>query len=517
MSSKITQTDLNLAINYMVMEQVSRCMGVYDYLVEEHDWIELFFEMAAKGRLKDELLRLGEEDKKDNKNRLATLFKKLHNIFGLDGEVLSGERQINLGVAVDPNLPDVVRMSKMSMDELNDYIEKRANTYDRKIGGIQRGNIYNALPWINTIEGEQTVNELILEEVGNIGIDKNKNIKRAVSKWSKNPLGLNSLGIFIYFAEINKDNVMQKATEDTLEDTLDRIFDEVFSNIKLTEKPLKRKIKTEYDTDYVIEADPFYTTALKQNIYCLDSIIFSFLRKRNHLLLGYRQSGEKHHKYLDNVSDLLPAPLKLVDENSELLTIIYTLWTTNCDEYGGYHFDFKYARIIEYSGIEKEIQHQKKDILPILKAKIEILWEILKRKGSLGISSEEQSESYSKEHERFKQLTQEVKEIETDYIPALQRSLQLFKDNKQQWIENQIQSIEAERARLRSQLEQEKAKLSSQQEEESKSSIIEVIKTIEIKLKVLDAEQEKMEKRATGNKPIPWIKVREPYYEYITI
>lgn len=117
---------------------------------------------------------------------------------------------------------------------------------------------------------------------------------------------------------------------------------------------------------------------------------------------------------------------------------------------------------------------------------------------SMDGTSEEQSKSYAKEYERAKQLEEEIRYIETDYLPALQRSLKLFENNKQQWIENQIQSIEAERARLRSQQEDE-------------SSIIKA------KLKVLDAEQEKMKKMATRDKPIPWIKVREPYYEYISI
>lgn len=497
MKSQITQTDLNLAINYMVMERVARCMGVYDYLVEEHDWIEVFFEMAAKGKLRAELMRLG----KENQGGLVTLFEQLDNIFGLDREVLSGERQIDLGVAVDQDNDHAVELATMSMDDLNDYIEQRRSEEEqgsnKDKNQKKKLNIYSMMPWENTTKAEHLIDAVTEEQIGYITLKGNELLQKATLKWSCNPLGINTLGLFVYSVEEGLlDNIIADKTgkvEET-DETLVDIYTSYFEVVKYTER--HRKANTQRD-----DKKELYIYSWKQNVYCLDSIVYSFLRKKDYLLEGYTGvgNGRQIHKVLDEVSDLLPAPLKLVDENSELLTLIHTLWTTNCNKYGGYHFDFKYTRLVEYSGIEKEIKHQERDILPLLKAKLETLLVILKKdEESMDETSEEQGKSYAKEYERAKQLEEEIRYIETDYLPALQRSLNLFENNKQQWIENQIQSIEAERARLR-----------SQQEDESS--------TIKVKLKVLDAEQEKMKKMATRDKPIPWIKVREPYYEYISI
>lgn len=501
MNSQITQTDLNLAINYMVMERVARCMGAYDYLVEEHDWIEVFFEMAAKGKLRAELMRLG----KENQGGLVTLFEQLHNIFGLDGEVLSGERQIDLGVAVDQDNDHAVELATMSMDDLDGYIEQRRSEEEQEGNKDKKQkkkiSIYSMMPWENTKEAEALIDTILEEQIGCIELKGNEQLEKAILKWSCNPLGINTLGLFVYLIEeglldsiiIDKEKAADKTSE--TDEILGGIYASYFEIVKYTER--YRKVSTQGKN---IEIDYIYSW--KQNVYCLDSIIYSFLRKRDYLLEGYTGvgNGRSIHKVLDEVSDLLPAPLKLVDENSELLTIVHTLWATNCDEYGGYHFDFKYAKLIEYSGIKKEIQHQKRDILPLLKAKLETLLVILKKdEESMDSASEEQSKSYTKEYKRTRQLEEEIRYIEIDYLPALQRSLQLFESDKQQWIENQIQSIEVERARLRS------------QQKDDKSSIIRT------KLKILDAEQEKIKNRATRDKPIPWIKVREPYYEYISI
>ena len=57
---RITQTDLNLAINYMVIEQLTKCMGVDKYLFDEHDWLPVVFKRAANGTLNGMFTELGE-------------------------------------------------------------------------------------------------------------------------------------------------------------------------------------------------------------------------------------------------------------------------------------------------------------------------------------------------------------------------------------------------------------------------------------------------------------------------
>lgn len=196
---RITQTDLNLAINYMVIEQLTKCMGVDKYLFDEHDWLPVVFKRAANGTLNGMFTELGE----GGKDGLETLFEKLHNIFGLSDEVFSGERQINLGIGVDQDNDHAVELATTSMDDLNDYIEQHSETCLNE----DSKSTYSEIPWFNAAEAERMIDEVIMEQIGYAVVhestrskkaDKQIELKKAILKWSNNPLGLNTLGLFIF-------------------------------------------------------------------------------------------------------------------------------------------------------------------------------------------------------------------------------------------------------------------------------------------------------------------------------
>ncbi len=553
---RITQTDLNLAINYMVIEQLTKCMGVDKYLFDEHDWLPVVFKRAANGTLNGMFTELGE----GGKDGLETLFEKLHNIFGLSDEVFSGERQINLGIGVDQDNDHAVELATTSMDDLNDYIEQHSETCLNE----DSKSTYSEIPWFNAAEAERMIDEVIMEQIGYAVVhestrskkaDKQIELKKAILKWSNNPLGLNTLGLFIYLLE---EGLLTFETPTDNNDDIDPVmtdtFDKSFSNIKFTEKQGKdstaikvrpkgeKKGKGTILQDEVQEAKLEYTIAWKQNIYCFDSIVYSILRKWKYLLEGYSINGKREHKILDGVSDLLPAPLKLVDTDSELIKMIDTLWTTNCDSLGGYNFDFKYTEFVRYSSIEKEIDHYKNEVLSFLEAKRDTIADLLEEEKAaseaLATNTEQDEEdadyeekppllgeAYIRRIQHLQEVIEEIEHIRTVYIPELEESQRLFDTDKKQWIENQIQAINLERAPL----EQQKAALESEPEVRKTSKLsrkitdsklaqkVAELQTINAKLKILDDRQAKMKKMASGEKPKAWIKVREPYYIYVPL
>ena len=45
--SKRNETNFNLAVNFMVIENVVKLMGVYDRMCDEHEFIEKVFKLAS--------------------------------------------------------------------------------------------------------------------------------------------------------------------------------------------------------------------------------------------------------------------------------------------------------------------------------------------------------------------------------------------------------------------------------------------------------------------------------------
>lgn len=602
-NDKITQTDLNLAINYMVMERLTHCMRLDEYLCDEFDgtqhddkenkendddlkyddWLHIIFKRAANGTLRRELMELGQ----NNKDGLVSLFEKLHNIFGLDGEVLSGERQINLGIAVDPNESKAVSLSKISVEELRQYIDNHIST---------TGDKFDEMPWFNTGLACQIVNNALVEGIGEISTENSLTSKDAIKsmkdRWLCNPLGINTLGLFVYLAETNKIswsnidvdekkvphwNGVAVSAEEIEGDKERKLYAQSFESIKytphnysgrkwITKGELRDIVKRqEYKDDETaqdiikntkignedivgwmpVAPEIDYTISWKQNIYCFDSIVYSLLRKKDYLLLNYEEHGQgtgyKQHKILDKISDLLPYPLKLIDEQSDLLTIIQTLWTTNCDELGGYHFEFKFAELIEYSTIADELEHYTKDIIPLLEGKHDALLDLINKYVN-GKSNNELEKKYIEENHPtfYNHLLKVVGEINVAkaYVQSLKASQQLFDTNKAQWIAGQTQIINQKRAPLTQRktvleakpgvLQMFNGKINNPALEEDVKELASIYGTIA----QLDEWEKTMVDMAKGIKnttnkngkknkksvtPAPWIKVREPYYRYMNL
>ena len=164
-----------------------------------------------------------------------------------------------------------------------------------------------------------------------------------------------------------------------------------------------------------------YITDWKQNIYSLDCIIYSLIRKRNVALIG-QGDGRSEHKILDKDSVEFPVPIvwedkKEDDNKSDLWHLIDYILKCN------YRFTFSYIQLIEESTIEDEIKHHEEELLPILDSKHEIFEELLKDDN---ITAKRKAEI----DRQLSLIDQEISDIRQAYIPGLEASLQQFKADK---------------------------------------------------------------------------------------
>lgn len=515
MERKITQTDLNLAINYMVIERIIKCTGVDKYLYDEYDWLEVVFKKAANGTLNNMFKEFANQPE-----GIETIVGILENIFGLDHDVLLGERQIDLGIEVDPTKTEAVKLSKMRINELEEYIEKRVQT---------PGDAYDEMPWLNNGEIIEKIHEALTEQIGSISLLKNKELYEALKKFSSNPLGLNTLGLFVFLIGENKLdwskidvnqgktpnwrglNVSKAEVEGDKEREL---FHKIFETFKYT--PKKANVSMYKDDHFESqEAELDYTTSWKSNIYCLDSLIFYIIKQISAFLLGSKGRNESELNILESYSILLPYPLvfktpsnleqlkgnnahsevgDVVDFSSlsDLAKIFNTILkpnTTLGDDTvatNSYIFDFKYTQLVEYSSIEEEEKHYVEDIIPELKLRYVSMLEQLNRRQfpeeyedtDQGIES---NEPYEKKYARFDKVGEELKYIQEVYLPELEASQALFNANKGVWLTAQL-------ARINSQTI-------------SQALIDEEVRIV----------------TAMYKKGKAWIRVREPYYDYISI
>lgn len=437
-NSKFTQTDLNLAINYITLERLIHCMGIDEQLFDEHEELPVIFDRAAKGTLDAEFHKIAEQSQES----LASLFQKLHDIFGLDGDTLTGKKQIDLGIGVDPNAQTNSK-EKYSMEEIQDYILEEENK-----GNLPAGT-YDEVLEHGTTYSDKILSSWYKQANEEIHINTYLEFESIVSVWESNPTRVNVLGLLTFLVEQHKLGKNDFIT----------LYKESFDEVALDKG----------------EEDPYrYTITGKQNIYCLDSIIYYILRADQYHLEGHKTNGESKHKLLDVYGGTVPYPLCIKKQSTpNLISALKHLKSL------GYVFDYSYSLLIEYSTIEAEIEHYNKDIIPRLQVKCDTLLELITQ----GLSEGMDAEQHEILQNRLEKAQAELKEIKQAYIPSLEASQVSFDKNKDAWVKNQIVIIQASA-------------------------------NIPDKKVVCKEIMEMANKKKGGG---PWIKVREPYYKYIPL
>lgn len=456
MNSKFTQTDLNLAINYITLERLIHCMGIDAQLFDEHEELPVIFSKAKKGTLDAEFHSIASQGQEG----LISLFQKLHDIFGIDFDIITGKRQVNLGIGIYPGADGITHyLAEASMGEIYNYIEEQV-----ELGNLPE-NLVNILPLESTDNDEEIrkIEKYINERCNELDINIGMSFDEIISIWKSNPLRINTLGVFVDLVQNGKVKIPDEAnTADKKKEVYKRSFESILTK------------EDGEDTQYKLKG--------KQNIYCLDALIYYILRCEKYYLLGLKAYGEAKHKILDEQDRIVPYPLGIYckqDENN-VFTWDSDLWIAISHLKSlGYAFEYSYGILVEYSTIQEEIEHYQEDIIPRLQAKCDTLIELIAQ----GLSDGMDAQKHQTLHDRLEKVQTELKDIIDTYIPSLEASQANFDRNKDAWVKNQLAITKAS-----------------------------------VNIKDINDVCRKIEKMANKKKGGgPWIKVREPYYIYIPL
>jgi hypothetical protein len=114
-------TNTNIKVNYMILEQIFRITGVYKTLCDEHEFLDIIFKQAKTGNLYD----LFKDD-----NARETAVGIIENITGVASKYWSGEEKIKLGIRCNNEDLNYDGESIDTVDLAND------NPYFDKIQGV---------------------------------------------------------------------------------------------------------------------------------------------------------------------------------------------------------------------------------------------------------------------------------------------------------------------------------------------------------------------------------------------
>ena len=272
--SKRNETNFNLAVNFMVIENVVKLMGVYDRMCDEHEFIEKVFKLASNFELANVLYKHAEDG---NSEFFSTYLGMMDELFGLDKDIFLGYRQLELGIDVDKNMPDLLNMAHSSLENVSDWADlfmvyniPAYYRYDSTDVSIHKDKA------ILEYEIEEVIEKTINTGIGKLVYSNNfGDMKQALGGLEVNPLGINHLGIFV---KLYKDHYISAMdTEDEVfEKELDDIFEAIFTPMNIIERELKSDEKQ--GTEYALQPSLSNTYGhWNDNIYSLKSLITNML------------------------------------------------------------------------------------------------------------------------------------------------------------------------------------------------------------------------------------------------
>lgn len=502
------QVKLNLAINYMVIERVLRCMGIYNTVCDVYEELDGIFVNARNRSLLNNLVNLGKEG-------VEIYLEKYQQLFGLSYAVLLGQEQIKLGIVVDEidfgddYEYDYTGLRNFDVEELRDIIKEEGS----EIQILDFGGEDNDADAYNKYKS--MLNNSLDKSIGNIIFDEITDNKDILKQLQFNPFGINTLGLFAELLLDKKINLNDESLQEEKEysDKLDKCFNDAFNNINIStwkRNEVKKESKQENSVNW------------KDNIYSLDSIIYSILRylhKDGIDIIG-GELGSTKYQILDIEGEALPYPLKFVDKiiypikfdkytfcelfkESDLLSLMGSLL---CNEY---RIADRKLELITQSSIEKEIKRYKEKIKNI--------------ENRDNIEIDDGNELSNKTIEYLEHIKN---------LAILEDQKKLFETDKKQWVEHHSIELANEQklldiVRKYKEAKQNQAKAVKEKDEAykmrdeaySRGNEKDIIKSEQVFIKA-DKELEKAEKvfrkaETELEKIKPFILVKEPYYEEV--
>lgn len=302
---KAEVTDLNIAINYLVIERILTCLGIYHTIkekldieagnigisgaiiqkakdvtleesseednikTEETDILDVIFRKAKNGTLRKHFWSLKRIDK-DTHNRFIKL---LQDILNVDEDIITGKRQIELGITTQPqmrhlhslvHLPEITLEQCMTGKKLKKDIVEMDYSEEFSDYLIHICQKYKDITWVSMVDTMRKFDQSVNTGIGHKKIGDAKTLAEALEQCKYNPLGINPLATFIALIE---HGYIKYEEGETYQELIESLFELYFNSFK------------EYPSDDInfenVEA------SWNNNIYCLDALIYHIIRKCN--------------------------------------------------------------------------------------------------------------------------------------------------------------------------------------------------------------------------------------------
>lgn len=302
---KVEVTDLNMAINYLVIERILTCLGIYHTIKEkldieagnigisgaiiqkakdvtseesseediiktkETDILDVIFRKAKNGTLRKHFWSLKRIDK-DTHNRFIKL---LQDILNVDEDIITGKRQIDLGITTQPQIRHLHSLVHLPETILEDFMSGEIERGELIKGGYSKAFLdylihicqkYKDITWISLKDTMKKFDNSVNTGIGHKKIGDVKTLAEALEQCKYNPLGINPLATFIALIE---HGYIKYEEGETYQELIESLFELYFNSFK------------EYSSDDINFKN--VETFWSNNIYCLDALIYHIIRKCN--------------------------------------------------------------------------------------------------------------------------------------------------------------------------------------------------------------------------------------------
>ena len=302
---KAEVTDLNIAINYLVIERILTCLGIYHTIkekldieagnigiygaiileekdvtseesseednikTEETDILDVIFRKAKNGTLRKHFWSLKRIDK-DTHNRFIKL---LQDILNVDEDIITGKRQIELGITTQPqmrhlhslvHLPEITLEQCMTGKKLKKGIVEMDYSEEFSDYLIHICQKYKDITWVSMVDTMRKFDRSVNTGIGHKKIGDAKTLAEALEQCKYNPLGINPLATFIALIE---HGYIKYEEGETYQELIESLFELYFNSLK----------------EYALDNTNFeyVKTSWSNNIYCLDALLYHIIRKCN--------------------------------------------------------------------------------------------------------------------------------------------------------------------------------------------------------------------------------------------
>ena len=218
---KVGITDLNIAINYLVIERILTCTGLYHTIkekldieagnigiygaivkeekditpkesseednieTEKTDILDVIFQKAKNGTLREHFESLQKIDEDTYKK----FIKLLQDILNVDESIITGTRQIDLGITLEPEMENLKNLVYLPVTILEDCMSGEIERGELIKGGYSKAfsdylihicQKYEDITWLSLKDAMKKFDHSVNTGIGHKKIDDTKTLAEAL-------------------------------------------------------------------------------------------------------------------------------------------------------------------------------------------------------------------------------------------------------------------------------------------------------------------------------------------------